>query len=184
MGSVYVRWKIWMSGAHEKKGKRTALLGMLSGLALVLGWAEAQIPAFFAVPGMKVGFSNLAVLLALALLGGREAFAVNLVRICLSALLFGNGASFLYSLAGGMLSTLVMLLLHKSRRFSLMAVSMAGGLSHNIGQVLVAMALLGTYHLAWYLLVLWFTGIGGGLVVGFLGGVICGRVEKVVGKGE
>ena len=163
-------------------GRTIARYGLLIALALILSYAEAQLPAFFAVPGMKLGLTNLVVLLALYLMGSGSAVTINIIRIMLAALLFGNGMSLAYSAAGGLLSGGVMILLKKTGRFSVVTVSIAGGVMHNVGQILVAMVLLGTSSLAWYLLILWFTGIASGAVIGILGGLLCGRLEKFAGQ--
>jgi heptaprenyl diphosphate synthase len=162
-----------------KKTKTIAQYGLLIAVALILSYVEAQIPAFFAVPGMKLGLTNVVVLFALYRMGEKSALAVNLLRIFLVAILFGNGMSLAYSVAGGLLSGLVMILLKKTGKFRMVTVSVAGSVSHNIGQILVAMALLGTTSIAWYLLVLWFTGIASGLLIGVVGGELCRRLEKV-----
>ena len=163
-------------------GKTIARYGLLIALALILSYAEAQIPAFFAVPGMKLGLTNLVVLLALYLMGSGSAVTINMIRIVLVALLFGSGMSLAYSAAGGVLSGFVMILLKRTGKFSVVTVSIAGGVMHNAGQILVAMVLLGTSSLAWYLLILWFTGIASGAVIGILGGLLCGRLEKYAGQ--
>jgi heptaprenyl diphosphate synthase len=159
--------------------KKIAQYGLLIALALILSYVEAQIPAFFAVPGMKLGLTNVVVLFALYSMGEKSAVTVNLLRIFLVSLLFGNGMSLAYSISGGLLSGLMMILLKKSGRFHILTVSVAGGVAHNVGQILAAMALLGTTMVGWYLLVLWFTGIGSGLVIGLLGGELCRRLEKI-----
>lgn len=164
-----------------KKTRRIALYGMLIALALVLSYAESQVPVFFAVPGMKLGLTNLVVLLALYLMDAKSAVLINIVRILLVSFTFGNGASFFYSLAGGLLSGAVMILLKRTGRFGMTGVSMAGGVSHNIGQILVAMLVLRTRALGWYLLALWFTGLASGFAVGLLGGWIGGRVKRALG---
>jgi heptaprenyl diphosphate synthase len=133
---------------------KIARYSLLIAVALILSYVEAQIPAFFAVPGMKLGLTNLVVLVALYLMDEKSAILINLLRIVLVSVLFGNGMSLAYSVAGGLLSGLVMILLKRTGRFSIVAVSVAGGVAHNIGQILVAMVLLGTGSLAWYLLIL------------------------------
>jgi len=165
------------------KSKKIALYGVMIATALILSYVEAQIPALIAIPGMKLGLTNLVVLTALYLMGGGAAFAINLFRILLVALLFGNAASLAFSAAGGILSTLVMFLLKKTDRFRMIPVSIAGGITHNVGQILVAMLLLDTASLAWYMAVLWFSGMVSGALVGLLGGLLCGRLEKILGKG-
>jgi heptaprenyl diphosphate synthase len=161
------------------KTKKIAQYGLLIAVALILSYVEAQIPAFFAVPGMKLGLTNVVVLFALYRMGEKSGMVINLVRIFLVSMLFGNGMSLAYSVAGGLLSGLVMILLKKTGKFRIITVSVAGGVAHNIGQILVAMVLLETKAVLWYLLVLWFTGIGSGLVIGLVGGELCRRLEKV-----
>ena len=160
----------------ENKTRRIAQYGLLVALALILSYLEAQLPVFFAVPGMKLGLTNIVLLLALYCMGAKSALAVNFVRIVLVSILFGNGVSFWYSLAGGLLSGAVMIALKKCGRFSVLAVSISGGIAHNIGQIAAAMVLLQTAALGWYLLLLWFTGLLSGAVIGVLGGVLCRRL--------
>lgn len=167
---------------RTQTAKKVAVYGVLAALALVLSWLEAQIPVTFAVPGMKLGLTNVVVLLALYGIDTRSALIINLVRIFLVAFLFGNGISLLFSLAGGMLSTAVMILMKKTGRFRIITVSILGGVTHNIGQILVAMALLETVNLAWYLPVLWFAGLGSGALIGLLGGILCRRLKGVLAK--
>ena len=146
-----------------------ARYGLLIALALILSYVEALVPAFFAIPGMKLGLTNLVVLVALFRMGNRPAVVINLLRILLAAALFGNGFALAYSLAGGLLSGAVMILLKRSGRFQMLGVSVAGGLAHNLGQILTAMVLLDTWQLAAYLPVLWISGMIAGLVIGLLG---------------
>ncbi len=159
------------------KTKTLATLGLLVALALILSYVESLIPTFFAIPGMKLGLTNLVVLVALYLLGERSAVAINLVRILLVGLLFGNGVSIFYSISGGILSLLMMILLKKSNRFSIITVSICGGISHNIGQILAAMVILQTTALGWYLCILWFTGLAAGAIIGILGAIITQRLK-------
>lgn len=121
----------------EKTGKMTRT-GLLLATALVLSYIETLIPFFFGIPGMKLGLPNLAVLLALLLDGWREALLINVLRIVLSGFLFGNLFSILFSLAGAAISFVVMMLLVKRKIFGIVGISIAGGVSHNIGQLLIA----------------------------------------------
>ena len=111
-------------------------------LAMVLSFLESQIPAFVAIPGVKVGLANIAVVFALYKLGWKEAAGISLIRVLLISVLFGNFASLFYSLAGAVLSLLGMILLKHSEKFSAVAVSVAGGVLHNVGQILMACILL------------------------------------------
>jgi heptaprenyl diphosphate synthase len=161
------------------KAKQIAQYGLLIAMAMILSYVEAQIPAFFAVPGMKLGLTNVVVLYALYCMGDKSALMINFIRIFLVSMLFGNGISIAYSIAGGLLSGLVMIILKKTGKFGIVTVSIAGGVAHNIGQILVAMYLLEVTAIAWYLLILWFTGIVSGLLIGILGGELCKRLRKI-----
>lgn len=163
--------------ADLNKTPKLALLGMLVALAMVLSWLEAQIPVFVAVPGMKLGLTNLVVLTALYALGAKEAVFLNFVRILLAGLTFGNMVSFLYSVAGGILSGMIMIGLKRTNRFSVITVSVAGGVFHNVGQILVAMAILETASLVYYLPFLWLGGMVSGLLVGILGAQLVKRLQ-------
>ncbi|MCR5404561.1 MAG: Gx transporter family protein [Butyrivibrio sp.] len=159
------------------KAKKTALYGVLTALALILGYIETLIPAFVAIPGMKIGLTNIVVLFSLYAVSERAAIIINIVRIIVLAMLFGSPLSFVFSLVGGCLSTAVMILLKKSDRFGMVGVSIAGGVTHNIGQIIVAMLVMNTKAIALYLPVLWITGIFSGMLVGFIGGLIAARIR-------
>ena len=159
------------------KTKKIAVYGLLVALALLMSYIEAQIPAFFAVPGMKLGLTNIVVLSALYLLGGKAAILVNLLRVGLVAAMFGNGMSLWFSLAGALLSGIGMIVLKP--HFHRITVSMAGGILHNIGQILVAVFVMETTRVAWYLVVLWFSGLASGALIGVLGNELVKRLEPV-----
>lgn len=156
---------------------RIAQFGLLTALAIVLSWLENMLPVSHIVPGMKLGLANLTVLFALCRMTVRDAAAVSLVRVLLVSATFGNAYSLAYSLAGAALSLTVMALLQKSGRFSPVGLGVAGGVSHNLGQLLVASAVLGTARLAWYLPVLLVSGTIAGAAIGAAGGVIASRIR-------
>lgn len=143
-------------------------------LAMVLSWVESQIPAFTSLPGMKLGLTNLVVMVALYRLGLGEAVFINMIRILLVGLTFGNTFSIACSLAGGLLSGGIMILMKKSGRFRMITVSLAGGVLHNIGQILIVMLLLHTKAVLYYLPMLWISGILAGCAVG----ILCEHVVK------
>jgi len=146
--------------------KKIAAVGALTTLCLAFSYVEALLPFNFGIPGVKLGLANLVILVALRRLDTRTALLINLVRIALAGLLFGTIMSLAYSLAGGLLSFLVMWALLKTDRFSLVGVSLAGGAAHNIGQILVAMVLLSNARLVGYLPVLLLSGILTGAILG------------------
>ena len=155
---------------------RMARYALLIALAMVLSWLEAMVPASAAAPGMKLGLANLAAVFALCRMGVRDAAVISLVRVVLVSITFGNAYSFAYSFAGAALSLAVMAL-KKTGKFSVLGVSIAGGVSHNVGQVLVAMAVLGTARLAWYLPALLVSGTAAGAAIGAAAGIVASRVK-------
>ena len=163
-----------------KKTRRLVFLAMTVAVAMVLSFVESQIPAFVAVPGVKVGLANLAVIFALLVFGTWEAFAVSLVRVLLVSLLFGNAVGWLYSLSGAVLSLCVMLLLRRVGRFSVVGISVAGGVAHNIGQILAAMAVLRSEGVFFYLPPLLLSGVIAGAVIGIASALLVERVGKYV----
>lgn len=164
---------------RRKNTQKIALRGLLVAVAMVLSWVETQIPAFFAVPGIKLGLTNLVVLAALYCLSERDAVLINLLRILLIGITFGNMFSLLYSIAGGLLSGLTMILMKRLGKFDITAVSVAGGIMHNVGQIMVAMVVLETKSLLYYLPVLWISGIVAGLVIGLLSKEVVRRLPSL-----
>ncbi|MEG2231016.1 MAG: Gx transporter family protein [Lachnospiraceae bacterium] len=158
--------------------RKTALLSVLLAFAMILSYIESLVPFYFGAPGIKLGLANLVVVLLLYLFGWKEALSINLLRIVLSGFLFGNLYAILYSLAGGILSFCVMLVIKKMPRFSIVSVSICGAVSHNIGQILVAMVVVQTAAIAYYIPVL----LLAGLMTGFLIGTIALQVEKRIRK--
>ena len=158
------------------KTKQLALGGMLVVLALILSYVEHLLPLSIGVPGVKMGLPNVVVLFALYRLGGKPAWAISLVRVMMVSLLFGTLFSLAYSVAGAVLSLGVMLLLRRWGKFSPAGVSVAGGVAHNAGQILVAMALLETAELGYYLPVLCLSGTVAGVCVGLLAALLLRRL--------
>lgn len=156
---------------------KTAYLGMFLSLALICSYVESLIPFYFGVPGIKLGLANLVVVVMLYLRGWKEAALISLLRILLAGFLFGNPFSILYSLGGGLLSFAVMLLLKKTEKFQMVSVSVAGGIFHNIGQLLVASAAVENYHLFYYAPVLLAAGFVTGLLIGILAQELAGRLN-------
>ena len=156
--------------------KTVALLAMMIALALVFSYVETLIPINFGIPGVKLGLANLVIVAALYLIGGKEAFLVSVVRIFLSGFMFGNLFSILYSLAGAALSLTVMELLKKHSGFSLIGISVAGGVTHNIGQLIVAMIVVSNTSLMVYAPALLVAGVLAGILIGGLTKEVVGRL--------
>ena len=159
------------------KTKKVALLGLSIALAMILSFVESQIPALVAIPGIKVGLANIAVIFTLYKFGIKEAAAVSLVRILLVSVLFGTPLSLLYSLAGGVLSLASMCLLKKLTPLSEIAVSVSGGVMHNIGQIIMASIVLGTNVVGYYLPFLLLSGTLAGIAVGIASALLIKKVD-------
>ena len=149
-------------------------MGLLTALGLIIGYIEFLIPIPLGIPGVKPGFANIVIVWALYSLGPWEALMINGMRIFLSGFLFGNFSMILYSLAGAAVSFLCMCLAKKSGLFSMTGVSMIGGVMHNMGQLLVTMAVLETVSLVYYGPVL----LAAGVITGLLIGIVTGEVKK------
>lgn len=162
------------------KTKKVVVMGLAITLAMILSFVESQIPAFVAIPGVKMGLANIAVVFVLYKLGWKEAAGISLLRVFLVALLFGNFASLFYSLAGAVLSLAGMIALKKTGLFSEIAVSVAGGVLHNAGQIAMACLLLQTDVIRYYLPFLVLSGTLAGVVIGLLAGILVKRIRVEV----
>lgn len=169
-------------GSRNSKARRVALYGMLTALAFILSYVESLVPVTLGIPGVKLGLANLVVVIALYTLDLKGAFIISVVRIVLSGLTFGGLFSMLYSLAGGLLSFAVMAILSRKKVFGTVGVSVCGGVAHNIGQLLVAMAVLETESVWYYFPVLLISGSVAGVLIGLLGGWMTGRVQDYLAK--
>ncbi len=159
--------------------KKLALLGLCASVALVLSYLEALVPPIVpAVPGIKLGLPNIVVIFVLYRFGLKEAASVSIVRVVIVSLLFGNAFALAYSIAGACLSLAVMALLKKADILSTVGVSVAGGISHNVGQILVAMAVLRTAELGYYLIILAISGTVAGIFVGVCGSLAIKKLKK------
>ena len=153
--------------------KRVAYCAMLSALAMIFGYVEALIPVNFGIQGVKLGLANLVIVVALYLLPTHQVLFIQIARIILVSFLFGNLSMMIYSLAGGLLSFLVMSLLKKAGGFSVIGVSIAGGVTHNIGQLIVAILVVQNMKIAYYASVLMIAG----LITGGLIGMLAQRIQ-------
>lgn len=156
---------------------KVAYMGVSLALALILSYVESLIPFYFGIPGVKLGLANLIVVIMLYAVGVKEAFAISMLRILLSGFLFGNLFSILYSFAGGILSFLVMWLVKRTGKFHVMSVSICGGITHNIGQILVASVIVETYSIFYYIPVLLIAGLITGMLIGVIAGEVSDRLR-------
>ena len=165
---------------------KAAYLGVFLALALICSYVESLIPFYFGIPGVKLGLTNLVVVMMLYCVGTKEALAVSVCRIVLAGFLFGNMFSILYSLAGGLFSFLVMVLLKRTGQFGVLPVSISGGIFHNVGQIGVAAMVVENYNILYYLPVLLAAGFFTGLLIGAaalgvivrIGPILCGQNRR------
>lgn len=161
------------------KSRKIAFLGLSTALALVLAYVEILIgPLFPSIPGIKMGLPNIIIIFLLYRRGAASAASVSLLRILLVGILFGNAVALSYSLAGAALSLLTMIALKKLGFMSELGVSVAGGVTHNVGQILMAMLLLETSELGYYLVVLTVTGTVAGILIGLCGSLMIRKIPK------
>lgn len=156
--------------------KKIAYYGLFVALAFIFSYIETLIPINLGVPGVKIGLSNLVVMVALYLTGTASAFAISAIRILLTGFTFGNAAAMIYSFAGGILSLLVMIAAKKTKVFSTLGVSVLGGVFHNVGQIIVAIIVMETTKLIYYLPVLMVSGIVAGVFIGILAAQVIKRL--------
>ena len=159
---------------------KTAYFGVYISLALILSYVESLIPISFGVPGIKLGLANIVIVIALYKAEKASyALIVSVIRIILSGFMFGNMFAILYSLAGGILSFLIMVFLKKKGSFSIMGVSIAGGVFHNIGQLIVAMIVVESYKIGFYLPMLLIAGLITGALIGIVSGEVLKRIKNI-----
>ena len=156
-----------------------AYFGVFTALALMFSYIETMIPIQFGVPGIKLGFANIMIVIMLYKSSAKEALLLSIVRIMLSGFLFGNLSSIIYSIAGGVLSLGIMTLLKKQGGFSVIGVSVAGGVSHNVGQLIVAMLVVETYQVGYYFPVLLVAGVLTGLGIGVVSQEVLKRIRNI-----
>ncbi len=159
----------------KSKTKVVALLGVSAAAAMMLSYIESFIPSI--APGVKIGLPNIVIIYLLYKVGAPKAAGVSLVRVLLTALLFGSVMSLWYSLAGAVFSLLVMTILKKIKAFSIIGVSVMGGVAHNMAQICVAVLVTGVGAIAYYLPALVIGGIAAGVFIGIAGATVVKRVN-------
>lgn len=163
---------------EKEKAKKVALYGLLIALAMVMSFVESLIPIPIPIPGVKLGLANLVTVTGLYLVGIPGTLCVTVLRIILVGFSFGNPYSMLYGLSGSILSLFVMSMAKKYRWFSLIGISILGGISHNIGQITFAAVIVRTPGLYYYLPALLAAGCIAGIIIGILGGIMTDRLGK------
>ncbi|MCR5323542.1 MAG: Gx transporter family protein [Lachnospiraceae bacterium] len=177
---------------QTKKTSRIALLGVFTALAFILGFIESLIPPFTGIPGVKAGFANIVTMTALFLLDKNSAsgeyrptltgflctLGISTVRILLGGITYNGMSASIYGLTGAFFSLTVMFLLGRTRLFSVTAVSIAGGVTHNLAQLLLAVLMLGD-AVIYYLPMLLISGLAAGLVIGIISAVLIRRLAPL-----
>lgn len=160
------------------RSSKVAQYGLFAALAILMGYVEMLIPLPLLVPGMKLGLANVIIVIVLYHMDAKSAFFISLVRVLMSGLLFQGFAGLLYSLAGALLSLAIMTLLKKTGKVSITGVSVMGGVFHNIGQIIVAAAVVENIKIAYYLPFLLVTGVVTGFVIGAVARLALGYLQR------
>ena len=158
--------------------KKIPYYGLFAALAILMGYVEMMIPVPIPIPGVKLGLANVIIIIMMYFMDTKSAFFVSLIRVLLSGLLFAGFAGLLYSLAGAMCSFAVMALLKKTGKFSIVGVSLAGGVFHNVGQVAVAAMVVENVKMMYYLPFLLVSGVGTGILIGIVAKTALGYLKR------
>lgn len=158
---------------------KVAYFGVFTALTLIFSYVETLIPIHLGIPGVKLGLANLIIVITLYKMGVKEAYILSVVRVVLAGFIFGNMFSILYSMAGGLLSLTVMIFLKKTDKFSVMGISMAGGVFHNVGQLIMASIVLESLSITYYLPVLLISGVLTGFFIGFIANEMLKRLVNM-----
>ena len=174
-----------LSGGHRRQqmpltAGKIAYLGLCLALALICSYVEALIPVPIGIPGVKLGLTNVLVVGVLYLSGWKDAAIVSFARVLLAGFFFGNLYSILYSLAGALLSLIVMTAVKKTEKLHLISVSAAGGIAHNVGQFLVAALVVENYRILYYLPVLFLVGMATGVLIGVVAAGVLKRLPPAL----
>lgn len=162
----------------DKLKSKVPYFGMMTALSLILSYVEMLIPIHFGIPGIKLGLANLVSVIVLYRYSFRAAFLISISRIVLSGFLFGNMFAIIYSLSGGILSLLGMYVLKKKKIFSIIGVSISGGIVHNLGQLVVAMLAVESYKVGFYFPVLVIFGGMTGALIGVISIEVLKRIQS------
>ena len=156
------------------------ICGLMTALAMIFSYIESLVPIPIPVPGVKLGLANMAIMIVMFTIGTREAVCVDIIRVVLTSMLFGNFNSFIFSISGAVLSIVVMAVLKHTGKFSEVGISVTGGVMHNIGQIIAAIIIMDTSAIILYLPVLMISGVVTGIVIGIVASIIVKRVNRVV----
>lgn len=158
--------------------RKITLISFLVCLGLILSYFEMLIPPIVPFPGIKLGLSNLPVLIALYYFSWKESIYVSLVKVILVAVLFTGINGFMYSFVGSIFSLIIMIFLYKLGKNSIVGVSFSGGVFHNLGQILVAIIILSNFKIFYYYPPLIISGIISGTLIGISANLVLIHINK------
>ncbi len=163
--------------------KNVVYCGVLIAVAMLIGYVEQNLPLNIGIPGVKLGLANAVTIVALSILGKKEAILITELRVLLTAFMFGKIFAMVFSIAGSVLSLVAMLCLKKTGKFSNVGVSVVGGVMHNVGQIIAAAILLHTKAIIYYLPILIVAGVVSGIIIGILSQTIIARINTYQNRG-
>lgn len=158
--------------------KKIAIIAIFITLALVISYVDSLIPLAIMVPGIKIGLANIVIILSLYMIGEKETILISTIRVILSSLLFGTMLTFAYSMTGAILSFIIMVILKKKTTLATMTISIIGAVSHNIGQIIMAVIIMSTKEIIYYLPILMITGVISGTIIGILSSLLIQFTKK------
>lgn len=164
----------------QSLSRKITILGLLTALGILLGYIESLFIIPIRVPGIRLGISNIITVFCLYLFGPYEAFSVLISRVLLSGLMFGNGISILYSISGAIISLIVMSLAKRYLNFSVVGISVLGGVFHNIAQLVVATILVQNYSVLVYAPFLVMVGVIAGVIIGIISDLLIKRLGHLI----
>lgn len=164
-----------------KKINKMVVIGLLVAQALVLHIFESNIPIPLLTPGAKLGLANLVTVLSLYILNKKDTFLIITCRLILGAIFGGSISALMYSAVGGFLSFIMMVVVKEGLKdkVSIIGVSATGAIFHNIGQILVACAIVKNIWVSLYLPILTVTGIATGIFIGLTCNLLVSHLKKI-----
>lgn len=164
--------------ASKSPAYKAAAIGIFSAFAIIISYIESLIPITIGIPGIKPGFANIVILIVLYTMDAKSAAVINMIRIVIIGIMFGNVLSVCFSIAGAVVSLSVMIVIKKIKGVSMIGVSVCGGVAHNLGQIAAAAAITTVYSLLYYIPFLIIGGIITGIIVGIVANIIYTRVIR------
>ena len=156
---------------------KNVLLGFMVAVAIVLQVLESSIPVPLPIPGGKIGLANIVALIVLTKFGGKEAVVVTLLRAILGSLLHGGFITMIYSVTGGLFSTVTAIWLLKRSKYTIIGIGIISALMHNLAQVIVAIILMNNIYIVTYYPVLMLVSLPCGALTGYVSGLVLNKLK-------